>query len=345
MDIPNSRICMYYQAGGVPEVLLFLVSIAENLPNLDGIASAGGKTLGPQFASVVIECLTSSKSETRAAATSLLESAIVNGIIGTESLRKASERLKPAKQRTVAPLVAKFLAQTVPDSGQSEKRNAPTSEPSTAPPDTPEVNVSSLRNSNRPVAAPAAQRGSRAVSTKNSDSASKPQHKETARHPLAPRSASSRSSSTGIVWPEYPEEPQGGSLYGNLKKAWSQIISPSSVSVLFPPSGIKKQDEAQAGCELLVSALEADRSDGKAFVVDQLDLVMKWVTYAACSRETTVGLQSLLGLTKDLFSYLLELKHELSDSVALEIIPYLLEKASNAKVCFTRSWAVVVIRN
>jgi hypothetical protein len=333
---------MYCQAGGLPEVLLFLVSTAEKLPSLDAIASSRGQTLGPQFASVVVECLTSSKSETRAAATSLLESAIVNGIIGTESLRKASERLKPAKQRTVAPLVAKFT-QTVPDSGQSEKRNAPTSEPSTAPPDTPEVNASSPRN--RQVAAPAARRGPRTGSTKISDSASKPQHKQAARHPLAPRSASSRSSSTGIVWPEYPEEPQGGSIYGNLKKAWSQIISSSSVSVLFPPSGIKKQDEAQAGCELLVSALEADRSEGNAFVGDQLDLVMKWVTYVACSRETTVGLQSLLGLTKDLFSYLLQLKHELSDSVALEIIPYLLEKASNAKVRLTRSWALEVIHN
>ena len=94
-------------------MLLFILSILQHLPDL-GVVSVGGKLLGQQFAAVIVLCLTSSKTETRAAATSLLEAAIENDVITQEGTRKATETLKPANQRTVAPLIAKFFSKKEP---------------------------------------------------------------------------------------------------------------------------------------------------------------------------------------------------------------------------------------
>jgi hypothetical protein len=314
---PASRFC---QSGGLPEVLLFLVSIAEAMPNLD-------QSLAQKFATVVVDCLTSSKSETRAAATTLLEATIVNGVVTVENLRKASERLKPASQRTVAPLLSKFVKQ-VPDAS-AEHRQLLSEEPEKA-----SVEARSGKDAVRSVrvVSQASGQGARIpIVAASLEAPSKLSHR-TVSHPLAMRAGALQPSSKGIVWPEYPEEPQGASIFGNLKKSWSHMVTPKSMSLLFPVAGIHKQDDANDGCSLLLSALAADRESGTFLVRDQLEFVIRWLTFALCSRETTVGLQAILTLTKDLFLYVRQLRHEMSDSITLEIVPYLFEKASNAKV-------------
>jgi hypothetical protein len=50
-----------------------------------------------------------------------------------------------------------------------------------------------------------------------------------------------------------------------------------------------------------------------------------------CSKEHTVGLQALLTTTTELFAYLRDIKYEVSDSEAMLLIPFVLEKASLAK--------------
>ena len=306
----------------MPDVLLFLLNIAERLPNLDSIASSRGQMLGPQFASVIIECLTSSKSETRAAATSLLEVTIANDVVSRESINKASGKLKPAKQRTVAPLVAKF-SKAVPTTATettlgrgnpAEKRKSQAMPPRIKQVPTTSNRIGSCRTTNT-----------------RTPKATKEGDKLPAGNPLAYRS-SSKPSSKGITWVEYPEEPQGASLFGNLKKAWAHTIPADSLSILFPGTGFRKQDEVKPGCELIGKALDDDRSDGTTYVQEQFQLVTRWIAFALCSRETTVGQQALLVLIKNLFSYVLDVNYEISDLVALEIVPYLLEKASNAKV-------------
>lgn len=284
--------------------------------------------LGPQFASVIVECLTSSKSETRAAATSLLEVSLTNGIVSTESFRKASEKLKPAKQRTVAPLVAKY-AEAAPASEESENRRLPPTGGSTFE---SRLEAAPSPRKRQVVPTSAHKSGPRTAAARAPEKLTCVQDKPPTGNPLATRISSGKSSSRGIIWVEYPEEPQGSSLLGNLKKAWAHAIVPSSVFTLFPSAGIRKQDEAKDGCELLVQAVNDDRSDGTTFVRDQFDLVTKWVVYALCARETTIGLQALLSLIKDLFLYALDVNHDLSDSAALEIVPYIIEKSSSAKV-------------
>ena len=108
-------------------MLLLLLSVADSLPNLDDVVAARGQSLGEKYAVVVIECLTSSKSETRSAALSLLGTSVENGIVSVESIKKATEKLKPALQRSVGPLVAK-MAKNAPAPSQPEKENLPSRE-------------------------------------------------------------------------------------------------------------------------------------------------------------------------------------------------------------------------
>ena len=119
--------------------------------------------------------------------------------------------------------------------------------------------------------------------------------------------------------------------FSNLKKYWS-TLPPTSSSALFPNSGIKKQDDAMKGCDVIASAVLIDRSGDTDAVENQLDPIQKWIVFVLCSKESTVGLQSLVGMIKSLFSFLLDIKHELTDSESLVLLPFLLEKASTAKV-------------
>ena len=80
----------------------------EQLQNLDTAVATKGQSFGEKFAALIIECLTSSKTETRSAAQALLETSFENEVVSLESIVKAQGRLKPAKQRSVAPMVAKL---------------------------------------------------------------------------------------------------------------------------------------------------------------------------------------------------------------------------------------------
>jgi hypothetical protein len=135
-----------------------------------------------------------------------------------------------------------------------------------------------------------------------------------------------------MTWPEYPEEPLGPSLYNGLKKAWSPLLPPESTKKLFPDGGIRKQDDAMDGCELLSRAIVMERSGEEFAIVEQFGLLLKWTVYILCSKESTVGLQALLSFFSDLFDFLRETKYELSDSEALTVVPWIFDKASVAKV-------------
>jgi hypothetical protein len=135
-----------------------------------------------------------------------------------------------------------------------------------------------------------------------------------------------------FAWLEYPEEPNGVTQFTGLKQSWSSILPPASAAALFPVSGIKKQDDALGGCDLISRAIEMDKADGGDATETQLEFILKWLAFVLCCKEATVGLQALLRTVKDLLTLLLERQRQLSDAEALVIIPFLLEKASNAKV-------------
>ncbi len=138
--------------------------------------------------------------------------------------------------------------------------------------------------------------------------------------------------------PEYPEEPSGKDIFSDLKKTWSLILPHSSVEFLFPKSGIRVQDDASPGCELLSRGIEMVLENGDEDVVlNQIDLVIRWYAYALCSRETTKGMQSLMSFLMKLATLLRNQKYQLSDSESFMLFPYLLEKAGAAKVRYMNS--------
>jgi hypothetical protein len=131
-------------------------------------------------------------------------------------------------------------------------------------------------------------------------------------------------------------------IFGNLRKYWTVVLPPKTASDLFPSSGIRKQDDAMDGIEVLSRALEIDRSSDASIIEQQLEPVLKWISYVLCSKEVTVGLQALLSLTSDLITLLAELKRELSDSEAIAIVPFIFEKASISKGRFKDAFMDIV---
>lgn len=319
------------RAGGLPDVLLLLDSVAEDFPNLDNVSSSRGQSLGEKFAATIVDCLTSSKADTRSAGSSLLEKSVQNGVIGLGSIRKATEKLKPASQRALGPLIAK-ISKSAPSAVQTEKENRPSMKESVS---------SAPRGASNSASTVAGRSGNEAKKPSKREANHGPQElvgsgssgmaSEKHKHPLESRSGSVPAAShKDIIWTEFPEEPSG-SILGNLKRFWAPHISPSTASALFPTSGIRKQDDARNGCEVLLKATSIDRSNGTQFVQDQFGLILRWLVFALCSRETTTGLLEILAVVQDTLSYAIERNYELNDDEALILIPYLLEKASNAK--------------
>ena len=320
------------QAGGLPDVLLLLHSVADSLPNLDNIVAARGRPLGELYAVVLIECLTSSKSETRSAALSLLDVSVEHGAISIESIKKATERLKPALQRSVGPLIAKMaksaLAPSQPEENNTALKNSSASRES-------DQRLRSKANL-MALAPPSLRRRNELTASASAPADNMVDSQQ--RHPLILSSGKHAAGFTrSIIWSEYPEEPHG-SILGNLKRFWAPFLPPATVSALFPVSGIKKQDDAKSGIETLSRALLIDRATGSNALEEQLDLVLKWITCVLCSKESTTGLYDILSFIKDMFGYMLEINREFSDGEAVETIPFLLDRASSAKVQFCQTF-------
>lgn len=320
---------------------MLLLGIAEHIPNLDEVASTRGQTLGERLSSAIVECLTSSKSETRSAASSLLDVCIENGVVSLESIRKATERLKPATQRTLGPMIAKF-ARNAPSSARNGKENLATDDTRVAKQRTAAMTVAAVPApaATKPMEREAKPVGRSSTQATNIDQAPKT---ETEQHPLVGRNGMrALKSSKTMVWPEFPEEPLGSAIFGNFRKYWTVVLPPKTASDLFPSSGIRKQDDAIDGIEVLSRALEIDRSSDPSIIEQQLEPVLKWISYVLCSKEVTVGLQALLSLTSDLISFLVERKRELSDSEAIAIVPFIFEKASISKGRFRDAFMDIV---
>lgn len=257
------------------------------------------------------------------------------------SVKKGTMRLLPAQKRSVAPIIER-LQSSMPGSSQPEKENVP-SKTETAGrtmtsitsrnPSAFSAKRSSARR-NLPGSFEAVPKNSQKGSPKNVQISS---GDETA-HPLCTNALASsttkevRLSSRTSNWPVHPEEPTTTSQLNNLKKMWMPLLPSSTMSVLFPTGGIRKQEDAKLGCELLARAIQIDRNGSDTAIVDQLDLVFKWVSIGLCSRENTVGMQALLSLLLDLFGFLREQRYALSITEANILIPFVYEKTGAAMV-------------
>jgi hypothetical protein len=316
------------------------VSFSGLLPDLDAIASQGGNTLGGRLAKVLVNGLNSSKVEIRSSSESLMEACLRSGSLNFGTVKKILGRQKPAVQRSLAPIVQRLSPVAVtsaPASNIQPRVDAIETDAkviernSEMTPKLPSRAHSSLLAS-RDVH-PASQQ----VAESSSKASPRPTHRTASvANPLVSNSGpageqKSRAAVRSMTWPEYPEEPSGDLILGALKKCWAPLIPPESAKHLFPEGGIKKQDDAMAGSELLSRAI-AMESAGEGFaLVEQFSFIWKWMTFALCSKESTVGTQALLQLTSDLLVQLRTMKYELSDAEVMVFVPHLFDKASAAK--------------
>jgi hypothetical protein len=125
----------------------------------------------------------------------------------------------------------------------------------------------------------------------------------------------------------------GKDLLYSLKKTWSPLLPSKSLDIFFPVSGIQKQEDAANGCELLVHAIGLVTADGEEHIfIDQLDLILRWFTYALCCRDNPVGMQSLVSFLLKMIPLLRQQNYQLSDTESSLLLPYILEKTGAAKV-------------
>lgn len=322
-------------------MLVFVTGVAEYLPNLDSIATRG-QTLGDKFSAVMVACLTSSKSETRSAAEKLLECCIENEKLSLKSVKKGMKHLLPAQQRTVIPIVARLPHPSHPGSPSSggKENSVPSPTRGSRQRKPPGISVgadtaSSPRQRRRPSSSRIEGRPKPGPALHANDSLEMESKEADDLHPLIAVGEPGKkplSSSRRINWPLHPEEPTSPSQINALKKIWSRSLPTRSVSALFPTGGIKKQEDAMAGCALLCKAIEKDRAGKEEAIVDHIDLIFMWTSFALCSRESTVGMQSLITLLVRLFTFLEDHEYRLSDSEACILLPHVFEKASIAKV-------------
>ena len=325
-----------------------MTGVAEFLPNLDSIASARAQTLGDKFGAVMVACLTSSKAETRSAAEKLLMACIENDKLSLNSVKKGMKHLLPAQQRTVIPIIARLPHPAHPASPTGGKENSIPSPPRRGrqrkPPDGILAAASSTappRQRPRPDFSTRMEEKAKPVPpTQVNDSFESGTSEQDDSHPLIAIGEAGKkplSSSRRINWPEHPEEPNTLGQLNALKKIWSRSLPSRSIHALFPSGGIKKQEDAMSGCALLCKAIEKDRAGKEEAIVDHIDVIFMWTSFALCSRESTVGLQSLITLLTRLFAFLEDHQYQLSDSEAFILLPHIFEKASIAKVRgFTR---------
>ena len=321
------------KAGGLPDLISLIAAAAARIPDLDAIVGTRAQPLGEKFASTVIDCLTSSKSETRSVAEDLLRECLKHGAISSQTVRSGLAHLKPAQQRAISPIIAGLVSPLATSSPRGEKENQPRTDSSQS-----SRSISTQSVAKRNLIAPRS-----AAPTQVAKAVSRSQlirkseivepEKRTGGHPLGRASSGSKSTRLNRRhnWPEYPEEPSGTTLHlSSLKKAWNTLPSPS-VAALFPEGGIKQQEDAQGGCHLLVQAIHADVKEGSSEVIQHLDLILKWISVALCSREKTIGLQAILALLMDLFTFLAEREYTMLDEESSVIVPFVMEKASIAK--------------
>lgn len=352
-----------FKAGGLPEVLNFVTKRVQYLPKATVLQSSKAQAQEAAFAASIVACLTSSKSETRAEAEALVKACSDNEVLTEASIQAGGKKLLPAQQRAVNGIIDALGAGASRDvllgkenftssTNSPTRRSAVSRTASTRAPGAGSIRsrpTSSLSTS-RPGGRSSTRSessvgdGLRSSASSNAAGINLPTKGNTSGHPLlsdspGPSTKDMRSSSMARKrenWPDYPEEPSGSSSFSSLKKIWVQLLPTTSVDALFPKSGLQKQDDAEAGCELISQAVQLANDDDDTVVFDQLDIICKWIACALCSRENTVGLQTLLNLLSDVFQCMKSKDVQLSDAEAAILLPILLEKASASKGRFRK---------
>lgn len=295
------------KSSGLPDVISFLTAKLESLYPNEETGKRRAISVNRQLAKVIVLCLLSSKAGTRSAAESLLGKCTTSRIVLSEDFDKEIGQLLPAQQRTVRSVIPTLAKQEQPVRPSSSSRLPA---------------MQARPNSNQLVIAPPAHE----VLASETCGEANPLRRGTTNSTKKQRLLQAKSDN----WPEYPEQPNGDTLL-SICKAWSQLISPVSIQLLFPKDGLRSHEDAISGCDLISTAIEYSRSNNDDEFLEELDLIFKWTACALYSRDHTSGLRSLISMLQLLFKRLRELSYVMTDYEAIILLPTILEKTGNAK--------------
>jgi len=296
----------------------------------------------------LVACLTSSKVETRSSSEALLRKCVEVDTLSLKNIRKGIEKLLPAQQRTVSSVLENLSS----PEAQTEKKTKCKSrteirDKSRGRKSAIKSRPSKIQGNDEFAIGKSVSEGLQQVPRiykKQSNSEMKEPLKSAndfgEENPLQLKNSNypskdSRSSSSSRKrdnWPEHPEEPNRSEQLLSLKKVWPHLLQNPVIDLLIPSTGMRKQEDAIPGVAIIETAIDITFDENDDYViVEQLDLIFKWLICALYSREHTAGLQALLNLLRKLFNFLIKRKYQLSDFEASLLLPYLLEKASIAK--------------
>lgn len=334
-----------------------LMDKADMFPNLHSVTASKSRSNFVQFGQTLVGCLTSSKSETRSIAESLLRACVSNEVFKASSLSNFASKMRPAEQRKVQPIMESLgsLANenpstrprsSTPNGGRPSGRQTPSSRQSLSGRQTPSGRQS-VSGRRTPSASRSQRTGTASSSRPRSVSRNgrQPHDVDVEQlisdrnfNPLKPSHVISISKRQRLMKqrdhiPEYPEEPLHIDVFKALKKTWSSLIPSETMQVLFPTNGILKQDDAIDGCTLLTRAVSLSAENGEQnIILEQVDLIIRWISIALCSRNQTSGLEPLLHFLHEFISFLHNESYQRLDSESAMLLPYIIERAGSAKV-------------
>ena len=313
---------------GLPDVLAFLTTKMETLISTNETEKL---SVHRPLAKVIVLSLLSSKSGIRSASEKLLAICSKNGFVPSASFDKEICKLLPAQQRTVRSLIPKLSKQDQDLVDTFKKASERPRRPGQMMPGSQTTQPPSNKSTLKSTRAGGLPRKSNTVA-ENDVLAENPLQISSTRS-VKPKSQRLAMIGKGDGWPDYSEEPSDDNIQA-LRKSWASCIPSASIKVLFPQSGLRSHEDCINGCDLISKAIAYSRDSGDSSFLGMLDFIFKWASCAVTLRDHTSGFRKLLTMILDLFKRLDEIEYDISNGEALLLLPYLLDKASVAKLHF-----------
>ena len=328
---------------GLAEALNFVRERCEHFAKFNpSTSNTKTQQMEQTLTAELLASMCSAKSDVRAAGEKLLQAFVEGEVTTSESVFREVGKLKPAQQRDVGALVSKFAKN--PTSSASAKP-APSEPKTRATRKSSSVTNSPIKKSRPSAATTAAAAAPSEVDPAPMSGSSHPFFGGA--HVTSYIGKEQRVSSLYRKkenWPDFPELPDNLLFTTTFKKNWSPLLSPAAVAAFFPASGMKKQDNSIPGCEVISAAIDYEVSSAlvASHIQDQLDLILKFLASAFCSKENSSGLDSLTSTLSKLLDFVIDNGYELHDVEARCIIPILVEKSAVAKGRFVERFSTIL---
>ncbi|CAM9466508.1 unnamed protein product, partial [Hapterophycus canaliculatus] len=302
------------------ELLTWLKSFVARIPGGEGPTS---------LVSPLLVCMQDKSAGARQIAQECLSLLVTAGTVAPSRVRAGTRDFPPAVMRQLKPALEKVF-ESSGDPTPAEAETADASAISSAPPTV----VSKLTRGG-----PGSGGSSGALTKRSSRSTIAKKVETTPEREASPTSVGGPLLSTNSKakrlesekrtrWFVSSDEPRDHQT-SSLKALWSPLLRQDATEILFP-ARVGSMECGTPGMELLTSALR----DQRVSLMDQLDLIFKWISLRLCEKENVKAMGQLLQLVGDIFDMLVETHYRLEDMEVDALLPTLLEKSGQAKERF-----------